>query len=163
MNKKLIGAILCISIIILGTLPAAGNSLSSNNENFSLPQDKNVVNDNPEYTDLGQANLTVTILPGLHRGIKVEITNKGDAKAVNVNYTLKVVTRRNILQRTLLNITGNFSKIENGTHKHIHELTKFGFCRIDVKVTVEAEGIDTITETAKGFIIFRFTRLRRFF
>jgi len=163
MNKKLIGAILCVSIIIFGAIPAVGNALPLNDENFSLPQDKNVVNDNPDFFDNGKANLTVTILPGLHRGIKVEIKNIGEANANYVNYSLKVTTRRNILSRTLLNITGNYSEIENGTKKTIHELTKFGFCRIDVEVTVEAEGIGPITETAKGFVILRFTRLRRFF
>ena len=46
--------------------------------------------------------------------------------------------------------------------KTLHELGKRGFCRISVSVTVEAEGIEQIIETAKGYIILGFTRLRRF-
>ena len=121
MNKKIIGAILCISIITIGAIPAIGDAVPQlpevNNDKFVPPLDEETEKDIPNYTELAQPNLTVKILPGIHRGIKVEIKNTGDASAIDVNWPIKVTTRRKILPRILLNASGNFSSINNGTKK----------------------------------------------
>lgn len=160
MNKKLIGAILCVSIITIGAIPAMGLSDAAqvNDVVENEKPDTHVVAPAAE----GQANLTVCIKRGLSRGVTVNIKNTGDANASNVNWSLKV-TRRGLIKRTLLDASGNFSMIENGSMETVTEMPSFGFCLIIVSVKVEADGIESITKSAKGFIVFRFTRLRRFF
>lgn len=156
MNKKSIGAILCVCMIAM-VVPAVGatETLKLNDDNQEAPLSVGV----------GDVNLTVSIKSGLlHRGIKITIKNTGEVDAENVtcNYS---VTRRGLLN--LFGINRQKSKnftypiIENGSEETIRYTGFFGFWFIKVEVNVTADGIDPIEKTAKGFVCFRFTRLRR--
>jgi len=88
MNKKSIGAILCVCMIAM-VVPAVGatETLKLNDDNQEAPLSVGV----------GDVNLTVSIKSGLlHRGIKITIKNTGEVDAENVtcNYS---VTRRGLL------------------------------------------------------------------
>jgi hypothetical protein len=104
--------------------------------------------------------LKVTIKRGLGRSIKVNIENNGDIDINNISWTL-TITRRGLIKKTLLEKNGTIPSIDSDSAETLTE-RPFGFGFITVKVHVTAPGIDPIETTAKGFIILRFVRLRRF-
>jgi hypothetical protein len=105
--------------------------------------------------------IQISIKRGLRRFIRVEIENIGLVNADNIKWNV-IVTRRGLFKRTILDISGNISTIEEGLSEKIFERA-FGFSLI--KVTVNATGpcINPVEKTVKGFIFLRFVRIRRFF
>jgi hypothetical protein len=106
------------------------------------------------------SDFTVSIKRGLCRYIKVNIENTGDVDLNNITWNI-TVTRRGLIKRTLIDENGTIPTIEAGLEETISKRL-FGFGFIIVNVNVTAPGMEPIEETAKGFVIFRFIRLRRF-
>ena len=86
--------------------------------------------------------------------------NTGDTNINNITWNLKI-TRRGLIKKSLLEKNGNITSIGSDSSETLTE-RPFGFGFITVKVHVTAPGIEPIEITAKGFIILRFVRLRRF-
>lgn len=102
----------------------------------------------------------VSIKRGLGRSIKVNIENTGDVDINDITWNI-TVNRRGLIKKTLLDRNGTIPVIEVGSTEVFSE-SPFGFGFIKVIVNVTAPGIEPIEITAKGFIILRFVRLRRF-
>jgi len=103
-------------------------------------------------------SLKVTIKTGLGRGIKVDIKNNKDTELNNINCEV-------IVSKRLLGKTQKFNKtidtLGPGKTKTV-TVNPSGLGFITVKTTVKVEGMDPLPpKTAKGFIIFKFVRLRR--
>ena len=107
-----------------------------------------------------ETELKVSIKRGLCRSIKLNIENTGDEKLNNITWNI-TVSRRGLIKKTLLDINGTISSLESEGLETIRERL-FGFGFIVVTVNVNVDGIEPFEETIKGFILFRFIRLRRF-
>jgi len=104
--------------------------------------------------------LNVAIKRGLRRSIRAEIENIGSINLSDIKWNI-IVTRRGIIKRTILNISGNISNLEEGLSEKLFERA-FGLGFIKITVIITAFGMDPIEKTVKGFIFLRFIRLRRF-
>jgi hypothetical protein len=107
-----------------------------------------------------EPGLKVSIKRGLCRSIKLNIENTGDEELNNVTWNI-TVSRRGLIKKTFLDLNGTISSLESGGLETVKERL-FGFGFIIVTVNVKADGIEPFEETLKGFILFRFIRLRRF-
>ncbi|KYK32865.1 MAG: hypothetical protein AYK22_01725 [Thermoplasmatales archaeon SG8-52-3] len=107
-----------------------------------------------------EPELKVTIKRGICRSIKVNIENTGEVEVQNISWNIQV-NRRGLIKRTLLDINGTIPSIEIGSIEQFGERF-FGIGLISVDVNVSAPGLDSIEINAKGFVIFRFVRIRRF-
>jgi hypothetical protein len=105
-------------------------------------------------------DLKVTIKRGLGRSIHVDIENVESENISDITWNI-IVTRRGLFKRTILNIAGNISTLEEGLTETVFG-HPFGFGFIKVTVNVTALGMDPIDKTVKGFVFLRFVRLRRF-
>jgi hypothetical protein len=104
--------------------------------------------------------LKVLIKRGLRRSVNVEIENTGNEVLNNITWSI-TVSRRGFIKKTLMDINGSIPTLEVDMMETISErLFAFGFIIVDIEVN--AEGLEPIEIKAKGFIIFRFIRLRRF-
>jgi len=109
-----------------------------------------------------EKSLDARLKLGFQRGISFTIENTGEADVKNITWTI-TITRRGIIKRELLNKQETISSLGIGNEVTIKELPKFCFWPVEVKLTVESDEIDdTIEVNAKGFMMFRFIRLRRF-
>lgn len=108
-------------------------------------------------------SLKVELKRGLQRGISFEIENTGEGEVTNITWKA-TITRRGLIKRVLLDEKNTIPILNPDKDITIKKLPKFGFCFIEVKINVDSPDIDKKIEiTAKGFVIFRFVRLRRFF
>jgi len=107
-----------------------------------------------------EPELKVSIKRGLCRSIKINIENTGDEELNNITWNI-TVSRRGLIKKTLLDMNGTISSLESGGLNTVREQL-FGFGFIIVTVNVNADGIEPFEDTLKGFILFRFIRLRRF-
>jgi len=107
-----------------------------------------------------EPGLKVSIKRGLCRSIKVSIENTGEVDLSNITWNI-TVNRRGLIKKTLLDMNGTISSLELGGLETLRERL-FGFGFIKVTVNIKADGIDPFEETLKGFVLFRFIRLRRF-
>jgi hypothetical protein len=105
-------------------------------------------------------DLKVTIKRGLGRSIRVDIENVESGIVSDITWNI-IVTRRGVFKRTILNIAGNISTLEEGLTETVFG-RPFGFGFIKVTVNVTALGMNPIDKTVKGFVFLRFVRLRRF-
>jgi hypothetical protein len=110
-----------------------------------------------------ERSLEAELKLGFQRGITLEIENTGEAEVNNINWSITIL-RRGIIKRELMHEHNTISSLDQGKETIIKELPKFGFWPVIVYVTVNSDDIEEpIHITAKGFIMFRFIRLRRFF
>ena len=105
--------------------------------------------------------LKISVKHGLCRSIKITIENTGNVDFNNITWNI-TVNKRGLFKKTLLEMNGTISILQVGEQQTIQERL-FGFGFITVNVDMKAVGIEPFEETLKGFIIFRFIRLRRFF
>ncbi|MHA2366903.1 MAG: hypothetical protein ACXAC7_23325 [Candidatus Hodarchaeales archaeon] len=167
MNKKIIGAILCVSVIIIGAMPVMGQPGIDENYILDTPSESPETHiESPEYPEdpeEPQPNITIYIEGGFHKEIEVNLVNTGNTDLTNVNWKMKITRRGLLFKRQLLNANGSFELIENETGKTVTKRPdKFGFCPILVTVTVNADELEEpVTKTAKGFQILKFTRIRK--
>ena len=109
-----------------------------------------------------ERKLDADIRLGFQRGINFEIENIGEATVENITWTI-TITRRGLIQRELLHEHQTIGSLGVGDEVHIKEMPRFGFWPVTVNLKVESDDIDeTIEKDAKGFIMFRFIRLRRY-
>jgi hypothetical protein len=107
-------------------------------------------------------SLNAKIKLGFQRGVSFYIENTGEAELNNINWTI-TITRRGIIKRELLNKKNTISSLGVGEKITIKELPRFCFWPVKVKLTVESDDIVVPIEIEeKGFMMFRFIRLRRF-
>jgi len=148
MNKKIIVALICISIIGVSAIPAMGlNDSKYNNEEAKLTAHR---------TDPVNITLNVTIKRGLSRGIYVNIDNVGDENASQVNYSI-TLSKSNILGRVIATGCGNLS-LDKGLNETV-SIMPFRIGRIVVTANVTAPGEDPIEVTAKGLMLGKFVFL----
>jgi len=108
-------------------------------------------------------SLDVELRLGFQRGISFEIENTGEGDVTDIDWSV-TITRRGLIKRVLLDEQGTISTLSPDDETPITQLPKFGFWLIEVNVKVDSPDIDNPIEiTAKGFIMLRFIRLRRYF
>jgi fimbrial isopeptide formation D2 family protein/uncharacterized repeat protein (TIGR01451 family) len=108
-------------------------------------------------------SLDVELRLGFQRGLTFEIENTGEGEVTDINWSI-TVTRRGLIKRVLLDEHETIPQLDPNEDTTVKKLPKFGFWLIEVKLKVDSPDIDGPIEiTAKGFIMFRFIRLRRFF
>ena len=108
-------------------------------------------------------SLNVELKRGFQRGITFDIENDGEGDVNDIVWSIKI-TRRGLIKRVLLDESSTITNLRPGEEFEINELPKFCFWLIDVELTVDSPDIENPIEiSAKGFIMFRFIRLRRFF
>ena len=166
MNKKIIVALICVSIIAISAIPAMGNVSNYNDTDAQLTANNKDITDDYEKKekqtvkglpgDPVDITLNVTIESGLSRGIYFNIDNTGEENASNVNYSI-TVSKRGLLKRVILDKNGSLS-LDFGLNETI-EVTPFGIGRILVTVNVTVPGNDPIVITATGLILFKFVFL----
>jgi subtilisin family serine protease len=116
--------------------------------------------DNINVEITGKTIFQVSIKRGLGRSVKVDIISKGEARIHNIAWNLTVTKR--MLGKPILQKNGIISELRSDKIVTV-EGSPFGIGLISVEVNVTVPGLDTIHETAKGFIFLRFVRLRRIF
>jgi len=166
MNKKIIVALICVSIIGISAIPAMGNVSNYNDTDAQLTANNKDITDDYEKKEKQPVKglpddpvnviLNVTIKRGLSRGIYFNIDNTGEENASQVNYSI-TVSKRNLLKRVIAKDCGNLS-LDQGLNETI-SIMPFRMGRILVTVNVTVPGNDPIVITAKGLILFKFVLL----
>ena len=104
-------------------------------------------------------SLQVSIKRGFGRGVKVNIKNNKDSEVNNIVW--EVIVSKRLLGKTS-RFNGTIESLGPGETATVGG-SPSGIGFITVMVNVSAEGMNPIPkQTAKGFIIFKFLRLRRF-
>ena len=147
MNKKLIAALVCLSIIGINAIPAMGyqpicDDVSANKRTLEDPEN---------------VSLNVTLTTGFSKGISFVIGNTGDENATNVSYNV-IVTKRGLLKKEIASASGINLSVDHGESIE-NVVSLFGIGRIQVYVNVTYADKDPVEITVNGFILFRFVFL----
>jgi fimbrial isopeptide formation D2 family protein len=112
-----------------------------------------------ELTVKIEGNAVDITIKHISRGIKVTLKNNLETDINGVQWSIEVNKR--IFGKNLLDKNGTIETLTTGTQTTIHELTKFRFGLVSIKVTVViAPDIEPIVKTAKGLILGKFVFLR---
>ena len=103
----------------------------------------------------GTPMIVIENVKGRFRKISADIRNIGDQDAMDVNWSISV--EGGILKRINRLSTGSLSSLstQSGT-TIISNRVPLGFGRLEITITVEASRSETVTTTARGFLLFFF-------